>query len=81
MILDDDQMRSMRLSVQQERLFDALLQSYIADPLVVVRGAALGILTGSNRVQVLRVKLRRLGWDIVSKNGKDGGYRLARLPP
>lgn len=80
-LLDRDRLESMRLSVNQERLFDALLRSYLHDPFALVPGYTIRPLLGSNRLAVLRVKLRRVGWDIVSKNGKHGGYRLARLLP
>jgi hypothetical protein len=80
-MIDDAQIISMRLSPLQERLLQVLTESYLADPRHLVPGRDIDRLTGSNRVQVLRVKLRRIGWNIVSRNGIRGGYRLARFIP
>lgn len=76
----DDSLR-LHLSFKQEALLDALLGQYARDRFVLVPGYAIRPLLASNRLAVLRVKLRRVGWDIISHSGKGGGYRLAKLPP
>jgi hypothetical protein len=78
-MIDQTQRRQLRLTDKQEALLDSLTRAYLADAFHLTPGYAIRPLLGANRLQVLRVKLRRVGWDIVAQGGKNGGYRLARL--
>jgi len=69
-------------SRRQQRIVEVLWVQHCQDPQTLVSGQELGLRTGIRRpgpdVPMARIKLRRMGWDIESHNGRNGGFRLVR---
>jgi len=67
------------LSRNEERIVEVLWQTHQRDPSVRLHHnvlAKMANVASLGEINRMRVKLRRIGWDLEGKMGRNGGYRL-----